>query len=91
MSNLMELKLETLDGETYEVSAVFADLIRYDVIRAKLNFPTREQSEFLFMGLVAFCALVRTGQLKTDEKPADWMNTIASIEPVETEGDDGEI
>lgn len=89
MSTALHLNVETIDGAEYEVTAVFADLIKYDVLRARLNFPPRDQSEFLFMGLVAFCALLRTGKIPNESKPEDFLNTIAGIEP--TEEDEAEF
>lgn len=83
MANVMELKLETTDGTNYEVSVIFADMIRYDIVRNREKMPAREGNEFLFMGLIAFCALLRTGQIPAGTKTADFLNTIASIEPVD--------
>ncbi len=83
MAEVMNFKVSTTDEKNYEVKAVFADLIRYDVLRNRLNFPPREGNEFLFMGLIAFCALLRTGQIPNESKPEDFLNTIAMLEPIE--------
>lgn len=88
MSNLMQFALETTSGDKHDVTAVFADLIKYDILRARLNYPPRDQSEFLFMGLVAFCALHRIGAVKNETKPEEFLNTIASIELVEDEAEE---
>lgn len=87
MSSLMELTVTTTDNHTYEAKAVFADLIRYDILRARLNFPNRSESEFAFMGLVAFAALIRTGQIPNETKPQEFLDKIAGLEPVENEDD----
>lgn len=91
MSSLMELTVATTDDKTYEVKAVFADLIKYDILRSRLNFPNRTESEFAFMGLVAFSALIRTGQIPNETKPQEFLDRIASLEPVESEEAEAEF
>lgn len=86
MSEAMKFRVQTTDDKEYNVTAVFADLIKYDILRSRLGWPGREGNEFLFMGVVSFCALLRTGQLPTETKPDDFLNTIASIEPQVEEG-----
>lgn len=76
----MELKIELNTGEAYEVKATFSDLVKYDILRARNNFPKREESDFLFMGVVAFAALTRTGQLK-NVKLLDFLDSLEAIEP----------
>jgi hypothetical protein len=82
MSESLNFNVATTDGKEFTVTAVFADLIKYDVLRNRLGFPGREGNEFLFMGLITFCALLRTGQIPTESKPEQFLETIASIEPV---------
>lgn len=86
MSEAMKFKVETTEGKEYNVTAVFADLIRYDILRSRLGWPGREGNEFLFMGAVSFCALLRTGQIPNETKPDEFLNTIAGIEPQVEEG-----
>lgn len=81
MSEQLKFNLTTTDGSQYEVKAIFADLIKYDVLRARNNFPGREGNEFLFMGLLSFCALVRTGKLPAGTNVEEFLNTIEAIEP----------
>lgn len=81
MAEAMKFHITTTDDKSYDVKAVFADLIKYDVLRNRLNFPPREGNEFLFMGLVSFCALLRTGQIPAESKPEEFLNTIEGIEP----------
>lgn len=76
----MELKIVLTDGSDYEVKATFSDLVKYDILRARNNFPKREESDFLFMGVVAFAALTRTGQLK-NVKLLDFLDSLETIEP----------
>lgn len=85
MAALMKFTVTTTDDKTYEAKAVMADLIRYDVLRNRLNFPPREGNEFVFMGLVTFCALLRTGQIPAESKPEEFLNTIANLEPADEE------
>lgn len=81
MSEAMKFHVVTTDDKEYDVTAVFADLIKYDVLRNRLNFPPREGNEFLFMGLITFCALLRTGQIPKESKPDEFLETIAAIDP----------
>lgn len=90
-ANLIKMNLQTTEGKSHEVEAIFADLIKYDILRSRKNYPSRDESEFLFMGVVAFCALTRTGVLKNDTKVDDFLKTIATIEPEETEEDEAEF
>lgn len=88
MSDAMKLTVTLVDGNVYEVNAIFADLIKYDVLRSRNNFPKREDSDFLFMGLVAFCALTRVGSIANNIKLDDFLNTIQAISPVESDTED---
>lgn len=81
MSESLNFHVTTTDGKEFEVTAVFADLIKYDVLRNRLGFPGREGNEFLFMGLITYCALLRTGQIE-NTKPEAFLEIIAAIEPV---------
>lgn len=79
----MKLSITTTDGKEYEVTATFSDLVKYDILRARNNFPKREESDFLFMGVVAFAALTRTGQYSG--KLTDFLENLEAIEPADTE------
>lgn len=81
-STQMELNITLTDGSEHNVKATFSDLVKYDILRARNNFPKREESDFLFMGVVAFAALTRTGQIRS-EKLTDFLEKIEAIEPAE--------
>ncbi|PCC29797.1 hypothetical protein CIK76_05235 [Glutamicibacter sp. BW80] len=76
----------TFDGKEENVTGIYADLVKYDILRARNNFPKREDSDFLFMALVAYAALVRVGKVNSNTKVEDFLNTLEAIEPVEEEG-----
>lgn len=88
MSAKMELVVKTTDGKEHEVTATFSDLVKYDVLRARNNFPKREESDFLFMAVVAFAALTRTGQITA--KLPDFLESLEAIEPKDMEEVDAE-
>lgn len=90
MAQVMKLNIELTDGKTHEVDALFSDLVKYDVIRSRQNLPKREDGEFLFMGVTAYCALVRTGKVPNTTKVMDFLEQIAGIEPVEAEEENDE-
>lgn len=89
MSAVMKFNLTALDANgaeaNYEVSVTMADLARYDIQRAKLGFPKKEEAEFLFMVLVSYCSLVRSGQIPVTTKPEAFIDTVVNIEPEDAE------
>lgn len=72
------------------IHAGFADLARYDIIRNRLGFPGQEEAPILFMGLLAFCNLVRTGQIPANTKVETFLDSIASVEELESEVSDAD-
>lgn len=82
MAEAISFRVKTTDGKDFEVKTVFADLIKYDVLRNRFNYPPREGNEFLFMGLLALCALTRTKQLDPNLAPDAFLETVESIEPI---------
>ena len=93
MSSTQTMKLNiTLSGEeTQEISINYSDLVRYDILRARNNFPKREESEFLFMGVVSYAAMVRIGKAQNlaVDKFLEKIDAIEPIEDDETEADAG--
>ena len=69
----------------HPVSITIADLARYDILRNRFGFPSQEQGQFLFMVLISYCSLVRTGVVKNTVKPEDFIDSVVNIEPEETE------
>jgi len=82
MAEAISFRVETTDGKEYEVKTVFADLIKYDILRNRFGYPAREGNEFLFMGLLALCALSRTKQIDANITPDAFLESVASIEPI---------
>lgn len=80
----MKLVVTLSDAEAQEISINYSDLVKYDVLRARKNFPKREESEFLFMGIVTYAAMIRTGKVQGIEVDK-FLEKIEAIEPVETE------
>ncbi len=81
-NNLISLNLTTTNGTVHDVEAIFSDLIKYDIIRSRKNYPSKEESEFLFMGLIAFCALQREGKIE-GIKVEEFLEQIATVEAQE--------
>jgi hypothetical protein len=73
-----------------EVNVKIADLARYDIIRNKYGFPKQDEGQFLFMVLVSYCSLIRTGGIPITTKPEDFIDTVSEIEPVEEAEDEAE-
>lgn len=65
----------------HEVSIKIADLARYDILRNRYGFPAQEEGQFLFMVLISYCSLVRTGVIAATVKPEEFIDSVVSIEP----------
>ncbi|UVJ37985.1 hypothetical protein [Arthrobacter sp. CJ23] len=65
----------------HKVDIKMADLARYDIVRNRHGFPAQENGQFLFMVLVSYCSLVRTGAIADTVKPEDFIDTVLNIEP----------
>jgi hypothetical protein len=84
----------TLDNSgtetTHEVNVKIADLARYDILRNRHGFPAQEEGQFLFMVLVSYCSLIRTGTIPVTTKPEDFIDSVSEIIPVETPEEEAE-
>lgn len=65
----------------HAVSIKIADLARYDILRNRYGFPAQEEGQFLFMVLISYCSLVRTGVVASIVKPEEFIDSVVSIEP----------
>lgn len=65
----------------HAVSIKIADLARYDILRNRYGFPSQEEGQFLFMVLISYCSLVRTGVVASTVKPEEFIDSVVSIEP----------
>lgn len=84
MAAAMKFKLTTESNEIeteHEVSIKIADLARYDILRNRHGFPAQEDGQFLFMVLISYCSLIRTGVIATTVKPEEFIDSVVSIEP----------
>jgi hypothetical protein len=85
------ITLDNNGAETkQEVSVKIADLARYDIIRNKYGFPAQDEGQFLFMVLVSYCSLIRTGAIPVNTKPEEFIDTVSEIEPIEEAEDEAE-
>lgn len=75
---------------TQEVTVRIADLARYDIVRNRNGFPSQEEGSFLFMVLVSYCSLARTGKLPANTKVEEFIDTVVTIEPVEAPEEEAE-
>ena len=84
----MQFTLKTFDGSAHELKITMADMIRYDVLRARYNFPKQEEGTFIFMALLAYSAMVRSGKIPATTKPDDFFETIETIEAANEDSED---
>jgi hypothetical protein len=68
---------------TQEIQVIFADMVKWDILRKRNNFPAQDEAPSIWMGTLAFAALVRTKVLDTNASVEDFLNTIVMIEPVD--------
>ena len=73
---------------TKEVTVIFADIIKADVLRKRFGLPTAEESQMGQMALMAFSALVRAKDIDTNTSAVDFLETIVMIEPIEDAEED---
>lgn len=87
MAQAMKFNLTTEDNEgtetSQELTIKIADMARYDIVRNRNNFPNQEEGGFLFMVLVSYCSLARTGKIPANTKVEEFIDTVVAIEPVE--------
>lgn len=84
MAAQMKFTLTTSnDGVETEhpITVTIADLARYDIVRNRFGFPAQDEGQFLFMILVSYCSMVRTGKLANTVKPDEFIDTVVNIEP----------
>lgn len=90
MTTRMNLNVTLADAagaeSTTVISATMADLARYDIYRAKNAWPGRTEAEFLFLCIVAYSTLVRTGKVNANlVSPEKFLDTVVGIEMVDDE------
>ena len=87
----MHAAVKLTDGTEADVTIIMADLARYDILRARNNYPPRDESVFLFMAIAGYCAMKRTEQLPAGMKLEQFIECVESIDEIEDEtaaGDD---
>lgn len=65
---------------TREVDIITADFVRADIIRARQGWPRPEDAMNLQICLLAYCALLRTGQISKSITPDAFMETVVDGE-----------
>ncbi|NUL43739.1 hypothetical protein F7P69_00790 [Cellulosimicrobium funkei] len=80
----------TYEGAEHEVKANSADLIQFDLLRAKHGLPSHEEGQFAFLATVCFAAMRRTGQIPTGTKLPEFLNKVEGLEPEEAEEENDE-
>jgi hypothetical protein len=68
---------------TREVQIIFADMVRWDVIRKRNDFPSQTEAQSIWMAVLAFAALVRGKELDSSTSVEDFLNDIVMVEPVD--------
>lgn len=73
---------------THEVSPTFQDMARWDIVRAKNNWPSSQDAVTLFAGTLIYSALVRQGVVPNSLAVDKFiMENVVSVEPIEDESE----
>lgn len=75
----------TKETEYNGVRWIMSDMGRWDIVRSRKQWPSQDEAPTLWMQVVTYYALVRTGQIPTETVLDSFLDTIVSIEPVEDE------
>lgn len=73
------------DIAEYVVQTDNRDAVRFDLLRARRNWPTGSDAPILFLTVVAYLALKRSGAQVPDDLDAA-LDLIVSVEPVDADG-----
>lgn len=79
------MKITTTKGQAFETKLIMADFIKYDFRRVALQLPAKEGNENAFLAACTYFALVREGKLSKEENFNNFIDSIESIDPVETD------
>lgn len=81
---LVETDPASPDLTEYTVQTDNRDMVRYDLMRARKNWPTQREAPILFMSAVAWHALKRSGETADDVET--YLDKIVEITPVDEDG-----
>lgn len=84
----------TLNGveSTHEVTPTFADMARWDFVRAENKWPSQQDAVSLFAGTLIWSALVRQGVVPKTLKASTFiLENVVSVEPIEAEPEAAEF
>lgn len=81
---LVTLENTTGDNTEYVVQTDNRDMVRWDIMRNRKGWPDAESAAFLFLSVLAWSALERTGEtaLKVDE----FLAVAADVAPADEDG-----
>ena len=78
--------LVVLDNENeYTIQTDNRDIVRFDLMRSRKNWPTMQEAPMLWLTVLAWSALSREGELEGKDAEAE-LDRILSVEVVDDEG-----
>lgn len=88
---LLAPKLQIMRGpieapEIIEIQTINPDLVRWDMTRAKHNWPKTEDAPQLWLTFLGWAACRREGRIGPDDTYEKWSETVLDLQPL----DDGE-
>lgn len=70
------------DGMEHDVQTDNRDAVRFDMLRARMGWPSMSDAPVLWATVMAWSALARAGKMPTT-CVADQLDRIVSVEPLE--------
>lgn len=83
------LRVVLADDTVHEVQCTNADLVRFDLTRAKHKWPGPEAAPFLWLTFVAWSALRRSGVIADAVTWEAFQDSTLDISNVSDDGEDG--
>lgn len=84
------MRVTVTDGTQYAVQTTNADMVMYDLERAKRRWPSLTDAPFLWLSYLAFSALRRDGTISASEHFDSWVQTTVEVKNLNETGQESD-
>lgn len=84
------IRVTLTDGTEYEVQTINADMVMFDLERAKRHWPALTDAPILWITYLAFAALRRDGTIPASVLFDSWVTTTEQIKNLNETGQESE-
>lgn len=79
---LVNITLINGDKETEyrDLRLIMSDMGRWDILRSRKQWPKQEEAPALWMQVVSYFALIRTGEIPTETDIDTFLSTVISVD-----------